>query len=93
MEIQLNEEGFKGAATAQENGETIGTMTYSKAGKEMIIIDSTHVESGYSGQGVGVKMLYKIVDMARENNIKIIPLCPFSAAMFKNLSDIRDVLK
>jgi predicted GNAT family acetyltransferase len=31
--------------------------------------------------------------MVRENNIKIIPLCPFAAAMFRKTVDIKDVLK
>ncbi|MDR7127960.1 putative GNAT family acetyltransferase [Algoriphagus sp. 4150] len=93
MEILLKEEGAKGSATAQENGKSIGTMTYSIAGKELIIIDSTYVEPEYNGKGVGKQILYKIVEMAREKNIKIIPLCPFAAAMFRKSDDLRDVLK
>ncbi|MCE7054212.1 N-acetyltransferase [Algoriphagus sp. AGSA1] len=93
MEILLKEEGAKGSATAKENGRSIGTMTYSIAGKELIIIDSTFVEPEYNGKGVGRKMLDKIVEMAREKKIRIIPLCPFAAAMFRKSDDIRDVLK
>ena len=33
------------------------------------------------------------MEVAREKNIKIMPLCPFAAAMFKKLTDIQDVLK
>ena len=68
-------------------------MTYSIAGPELIIIDHTDVEPAFNGKGVGKDMLYKIVEMAREKNVKIIPLCPFASAMFKKLEDIRDVLK
>ncbi|WPR77290.1 GNAT family N-acetyltransferase [Algoriphagus sp. NG3] len=93
MEILLKEEGTKGSATAKEIDKSIGRMTYSIAGKELIIIDSTHVEPEYNGKGVGKKMLYKIVEMAREKNIKIIPLCPFAASMFRKSEEIRDVLK
>jgi predicted GNAT family acetyltransferase len=38
-------------------------------------------------------MLYKIVEMARQKNIKIIPLCPFAASLFRKLEEIKDVLK
>ena len=93
MEILLKEYESKGSATAQDNDIRVGAMTYSIAGPELIIIDSTHVELAYNGKGVGQQMLYKIVEMAREKNIKIIPLCPFAASMFKKLDDIRDVLK
>ena len=78
---------------ARENKVRAGMMTYSIAGPELIIIDHTDVEPAFNGKGVGKDMLYKIVEMAREKNVKIIPLCPFASAMFKKLEDIRDVLK
>lgn len=93
MEIQLKELDAKGYAMARENKERAGMMTYSIAGPELIIIDHTDVEPAFNGKGVGKDMLYKIVEMAREKNVKIIPLCPFASAMFKKLEDIRDVLK
>jgi predicted GNAT family acetyltransferase len=93
MVILLKEEGSKGSATAQDNEKGIGTMTFSIAGKELIIIDSTYVDPEYKGKGLGKKMLYKIVEMARHKKIKIIPLCPFASAMFRQSDDIRDVLK
>lgn len=93
MEILLKEESSKGFAMARENDKRAGMMTYSIAGQELIIIDHTDVGPEYSGKGVGKKMLYKIVEMARDKNIKIIPLCPFAAAMFNKMEDIKDVLK
>mgnify|MGYP004449626257 CR=1 FL=1 len=93
MEIQLKELDAKGYAMARENKVRAGMMTYSIAGPELIIIDHTDVEPAFNGKGVGKEMLYKIVEMAREKNVKIIPLCPFASAMFKKLEDIRDVLK
>ena len=93
MEILLKEQDSKGFAMARENEKRAGVMTYSIAGKELIIIDHTEVEPEYSGKSIGKQMLYKIVEMAREKNIKIIPLCPFAASMFKKRGDIQDVLK
>ena len=83
MKIEINEVDSKGFATAQENDITAGRMTYSIAGSTLIIIDHTEVEPAYYGKGVGKQMLYKIVEMAREKNIKIIPLCPFAASIFR----------
>lgn len=68
-------------------------MTYPIASKEPIIIDHTEVEPDFKGQGIGKKLLYKIVEMARENSIKIVPLYPFANAMFQKNKDIQDVLK
>lgn len=93
MEILVQENASKGFAIAQENGKQVGMMTYSIAGEELIIIDHTDVDPQFNGKGVGKQMLMKIVEMARAKNIKIIPLCPFAASMFKKVEDINDVLK
>ncbi|RYY30817.1 MAG: N-acetyltransferase [Chitinophagaceae bacterium] len=93
MEIVLKDDGSKGFALARDNDTRAGMMTYSIAGPSLIIIDHTEVEPLYNGKSLGKQMLYKIVEMARKNNLKIIPLCPFAASIFKRAEDIRDVLK
>lgn len=93
MEIQLIEEETKGFAIAKENEKIAGKMTYSIPSADFIIIDHTEVESIFKGKGVGKQLLYKIVETAREKNIKILPLCPFTDAMFRKLTEIQDVLK
>ena len=93
MEIQIIESGSKGMVLAKEKDNQVGSMTYSIAGPELIIIDHTDVDPAYNGKGVGKQMLYKIVEMARQKNIKIIPLCPFAASMFRKIEEIKDVLK
>lgn len=93
MEIKLRENKDKGIALAMDKQDRAGAMTYSIAGETLIIIDHTEVEPAYKGRGVGKQLLYKIVEMAREKNKKIIPLCPFAASVFKKQEDIKDVLK
>ncbi len=93
MEITIKEQDSKGFAVAREDNKKAGVMTYSIAGENHIIIDHTEVEPEFKGKSVGKKLLYKIVEMAREKNIKITPLCPFANAMFKKFEDIQDVLK
>ncbi len=93
MEVQIKENESKGYAIATEDGKTAGKMTYSIPSADFIIIDHTEVDSTFRGRSIGKQLLYKIVAMAREKNIKIMPLCPFASAMFKKLTDIQDVLK
>lgn len=93
MEIKLKEIQNKGFATATINGEKAGEMTYSIPNSDFIIIDHTEVEEDFNGKGVGKKLLYKIVEIARDKELKILPLCPFAHAMFIKLDDIQDVLK
>ncbi len=92
MEINHRKEENKGAFIATENGAKAGEMTYSKAGDTLIIIDHTEVDPAFGGQGVGKKMVLAAVDFARENNIKILPLCPFAKAAFDKDATIQDVL-
>lgn len=92
MEINHRKEENKGAFIATENGAKAGEMTYSKGGDTLIIIDHTEVDAAFGGQGVGKKMVLAAVDFARENNIKILPLCPFAKAAFDKDATIQDVL-
>ncbi len=93
MEIIIKERDNKGFALATEDDKRAGMMTYSIAGNNHIIINHTEINPKFQGKSIGKLLLYKIVEMARENNIKITPLCPFANSMFKKLTDIQDVLK
>lgn len=92
MEIQHINRETKGFFKAVSDEKEAGRMTYSWAGKEKFIIDHTEVNEEFNGQGVGKKMVLAAVNYARENNLKIIPLCPFAKAMFDKIPEIRDVL-
>jgi len=92
MIVKQIEDGHRGSFTAVEDGAKIGEMTYSKAGLDKIIIDHTEVDENQKGKGIGKILLSKVVEFAREQNIKIVPLCPFAKTMFDKDIDIRDVL-
>ena len=92
MEVKHEQFESKGAFVAQSEGKKAGEMTYSKAGDTLIIIDHTEVDPSFGGQGVGKKMVLAAVDYARENKIKVLPLCPFAKAAFDKDASIQDVL-
>jgi uncharacterized protein len=92
MEIQQFNQETKGAFKAMEGNEAAGNMTYSWAGKDKIIIDHTDVNPNFKGKNVGKQMVMAAVHFARENHIKIIPLCPFAKSVFEKVEEIRDVL-
>lgn len=77
----------------EDNGKIAAKMVFSMAGKNLMIIDHTDVNPAYRGQGLGKKLLYEIVKEARQDDIKIIPLCPFAKSVFEKEKEIRDVLK
>lgn len=92
MEIQHTNGEIKGVFKAIEGEKEAGKMTYSWAGPQKFIINHTEVSSEFGGQGVGKKMVMAAVEFARQNDLKIVPLCPFAKGVFQKTEDIRDVL-
>ncbi len=93
MEVKHKIDGTKGKFYHESEGKILAEMTYSKAGETRMIIDHTDVDDSLRGQGAGMQLLNAAVQFARENNLNVLPLCPFAAAMFKKVPEIRDVLK
>ena len=92
MEItQLNDEK-RGSFNATIEGAAAGEMTYTWAGPGKFIIDHTDVSPEFKGKNVGKQLVMKAVDYARENKLKIMPLCPFAKSVFDKNKDISDVL-
>lgn len=92
MNIIQKENEHKGSFNIVENGETLGSMTYTWAGSDRIIIDHTEVSEKLKGQGAGKQMLEQAVNFAREKKISIIPLCPFAKVTFQKTPEWQDVL-
>ena len=92
MEIQRQKHGAKGAFFIEEGGESLAEMTYTKAGVTKIIIDHTEVDASFKGEGIGKDLVKAGVGFARQNNLKIIPPCPFAKAEFEKHVEYADVL-
>jgi predicted GNAT family acetyltransferase len=92
MEIIHKDDALKGIFIAQENGILLGEMTYVWSGSDKFIIDHTEVYPEFEGKGVGKALLIEAIAFARNQKIKIIPLCPFAARMFSRMGEeIKDV--
>ena len=56
-------------------------------------VDRIAIAPDLRGQGVGRLLLDQILDYARENGMKIMPLCPFARSVFDKDESIRDLMK
>lgn len=92
MNISFKDDGKKGAFFIQADGDTLAEMTFVWAGEKKIIIDHTEVSERFKGQQAGKKLVQKAVDFAREQQIKILPLCPFAKRVIESNADYGDVL-
>ena len=92
MKIELLENQSGGEFVIQENGNRVGEMAYTNAGKDKIIIAHTFVEDMFRGENLGKDLVFAGVEFARERNLKVIPLCPFAKAEFEKHAEYSDVL-
>jgi len=92
IEIKQIESGTKGFFGAFDGDKEAGRMTYTFVGNTKMIIEHTEVSDESRGQNIGKRILMEVVNYARENKIKIIPLCPFAKSVFDFTEEIRDVL-
>ncbi|WP_378953049.1 GNAT family N-acetyltransferase [Pelosinus sp. sgz500959] len=89
--ITINQ-GSKSFYVGDSKVEPLAEMVFTSSDKDIIIIDHTFVSDELRGQNVGRQLLQKVVDWARTENKKIVPLCPFAKAEMMKNSEYKDVL-
>jgi predicted GNAT family acetyltransferase len=82
-----------GRYVARIAGMPEAEMTFSKAGKDILIIDHTGVPKELGGMGVGKALVEFMVMDARAKGLKIVPLCPFTKATLQKHKEWQDILK
>ena len=92
MEVQHNHNEKNGVFFIEDKGKQIASMRYVFAGLEKFIIEHTEVNPEYEGKGLGKLLVKAGVDFARENRLKILPLCPYAKAIFKRTPEYANVL-
>lgn len=92
MEIQREEHGRKGAFFIDENGEWVAELTYLKSDGNTMVIDHTEVDPKFQGQDIGRELVAAAVDYARENGLKIKPVCSYAKEVIDSTPEFQDVL-
>lgn len=74
------------------NGQILAEISWINGQHEgYIFAHHTRVDDSLRGKGVGIKLLNKLVEFAREKQIKIQPMCSFIVAMFDRHPDFEDL--
>ena len=92
MEIKNQNDGKRGSFFMDEKNIRVGEMNYIFAGPAKMIIVHTEVNEAYEGKGLGMQLVQAGVAYARENHMKILPLCPFAKKIFDVTPEFADVL-
>lgn len=93
-EITLEKNGAKGRYEAVVEGHADpAELTYSVVNEQLIIADHTGVPDSMRGLTVGKMLVERLVADARENGIKIVPLCPYVNAVRQKHPEWVDVFR
>lgn len=90
--IEQKEIDGKGKFYIEEDGKTLGELLYTRKGNGILNLDHTEVHPEMGGKGLGGKLVKHAVSFARENDLKIKPLCSYAAKQFERHQEYQDVL-
>jgi predicted GNAT family acetyltransferase len=89
--IEHQRAGPKGAFVWTQDGKRLAEMSYTTAGKR-VIIDHTQVDEVLRGKNAGAQLVRAAVEWARAENVKLLPLCPYARSVFEKTPEYADVL-
>lgn len=92
MEIKNESRHQKGSFNAWEGDQQAGVLHYTMKDENRLVINHTEVYPAFEGKGLGKKLVLEAVELARQKNLKIIPLCSYASSVFSRTENIRDVL-
>ena len=92
MDIKHIHKATLGAFVVEIDGHREAEMVYKMNTAETMTIVHTQVSDTLKGKSVGMQLVRAGVDYARQNNLKVIPECPFVRSVFEKVEAFRDVL-
>ena len=78
-------------SAAYIGGKQIGECEFSTSATRWII-NHTGVRPEFEGKGIAKKLLLKVIEAAREKNVKITPLCSYARKVMNGKEEYADVL-
>lgn len=89
MEIK---EGNNKFYIGEDEKSVVAEITFKYKESNVIVIDHTFVSPELRGQSIAGKLLEKVVEKARNEDLKIIPVCSYAVAKMKRKEKYEDVL-
>lgn len=93
VHIKREDNGDAGNFLIYKDGEIAGKMTYVWITDKLISIEHTKVKEAFEGKGLGGKLFNEAVGFARDNGIKIRPVCTFVLSKLKKDRSKTDVME
>ena len=90
-QIDIVFEQDRNRSAAYINGDQIGECEFSVS-ENVWMITHTGVRSEYGGRGIAKKLVMKVIESARTNNAKIVPVCSYAEKLMSGKEEFKDVL-
>ncbi len=92
MQITHEEQKKKGTFFIEKNGNRLAELVYFRSAPGRMTIYHTEVSEKLRGSGKGKGLVVAAAEFARENDLKIIPTCPFAKKVLDATPEFRDVI-
>lgn len=90
--MQVLKKGNNQFYIGEDPNMPLAEITFVHSGANKIIIDHTYVSNAMKGRGIGERLVKQVVEYARQENKKIVPLCSFAKKIITCDADCQDVL-
>lgn len=91
LEITLTEEDGHGQFLARSDKGRAAVVAFSRLKPDLILLEHVQTFPGHQGQGNGERMVRHVAQWARDNDQKVMPLCPFARTVFDRHPELQDV--
>ena len=76
----------------ESNDNFLAHITYVFEKENVIAVDHTFVSPELRGKAIAAKLLTEVVKMAREEDLKVIPICSYAVAKLTRNDEYEDIL-
>lgn len=83
VEVKREDNGIEGRFLAYEDGAFAGEMTYLWVDDKEILVEHTRVGEEFRGRGIAKILFDEMICFAKENNVKVMPVCSYVVKMFR----------
>lgn len=89
MEIKRGNNRFY---MGESEDNIVARITWKNGGNNIIVIDHTLVNPSLRGRGIAEELIKRVAQMAREEGLKIVPVCSYAVVKMTRTNEYADVL-
>lgn len=90
-ELKVVENSDESQFELRRDGEVVSVASFGERG-DTVVIPHVGTEPQYRGQGYASKLMDGVIEILRETDRKIMPLCPFAASYMRDNPQHQDIL-